>query len=543
VDEVVGMSKRLIRRGFVGLGAAILVCALPSAAGATDYCVGRDGCEPGNTYQTLEAALGSAEDASDADRVLIGPGTYTAAFVTGFQYQESTGPVEIVGTGIGQTILTGPAGVDSVLEVAGAPGTTVSDLTVHAPANAGNGFTGISTNNIARRVEVTADFTPGPNLWTGVYLGDGGTLEDSKVALGAAGHTGVFLDGGHVLRCSLSALIGVTANSGSIEHSRVDGFTGVKAYAGVTSIVASRILGGEEYGIYVASYAGVPQSTVNADSVTIVGGDAGKGAYASTDFDTGFSADLNLSNSVIRGFPVSLAASAPGTGKATVAASYSDYDPSGNTTSGSPNASIDESNVSNVGDAGFVDAASGDYHLLAGSPLVDAGDPTAAQGLDLDGNPLVADGNGDGSLHRDLGAYELPSMGSPPDGSPPPPPADTAAPVISGFRATPALFAIGRASTALAARVRRGTRFRYSVTEQARVTLKIQRRLRGRRARYRTVGKLSRTARQGANRTRFTGRLGRRALRPGRYRVRITATDAAGNRSTARATRFRIARG
>ena len=68
-----------------------------------------------------------------------------------------------------------------------------------------------------------------------------------------------------------------------------------------------------------------------------------------------------------------------GAGKAEVAASYSDYDPAATSTYG-PNATVSEANVSNVGDAGFVDAAGGDYHLLPGSPLIDTGDPAARRG-------------------------------------------------------------------------------------------------------------------------------------------------------------------
>ena len=41
-----------------------------------------------------------------------------------------------------------------------------------------------------------------------------------------------------------------------------------------------------------------------------------------------------------------------------------------------------------------------------------------------------------------------------------------------------------------------------------------------------------RSAVQGANRIRFTGRVGRKVkLAPGRYRITTKATDAAGNRS------------
>jgi hypothetical protein len=41
---------------------------------------------------------------------------------------------------------------------------------------------------------------------------------------------------------------------------------------------------------------------------------------------------------------------------------------------------------------------------------------------------------------------------------------------------------------------------------------------------------------------RFSGRIGRRALRPGRYRLAVRAVDAAGNRSAARSAAFRIVR-
>jgi len=208
-----------------------------------------------------------------------------------------------------------------------------------------------------------------------------------------------------------------------------------------------------------------------------------------------------------------------------VKAAYSDYDPTGNKKLG-VSAGIYESDVSNVGDAGFVDAANGDFHLLPTSELLDMGDPATAQGLDLDGKPLVADGDADGGARRDLGAYELqppapaggePGGGEPAGGQPAP---DTVAPVITGFR-------------------RRGTRLRYSLSEPARVALRIKR---ARNGRYRTIATLTRRGAAGANTIRFTGRVGRRALRPGRYRAVLTATDAAGNRSAPRAIRLRIAR-
>ena len=150
-------------------------------------------------------------------------------------------------------------------------------------------------------------------------------------------------------------------------------------------------------------------TTVTVNGVTVIGpgtaNTVGVGAIA--DGLIPHPADITVTNSIIRGVSTSLYALATGkTGHATIAASYSDYDPSGNFI-GAGNATITEANVSNVGDAGFVDAPNGDYHLLPTSPLLDSGDPSSPQGLDLDGAPLVADGDGDGIARRDMGAFEL----------------------------------------------------------------------------------------------------------------------------------------
>jgi hypothetical protein len=55
------------------------------------------------------------------------------------------------------------------------------------------------------------------------------------------------------------------------------------------------------------------------------------------------------------------------------------------------------------------------------------------------------------------------------------------------------------------------------------------RRLRPRCTRLVLQGTLRRTRRAGRTSTPFTGRIGRRALAPGRYRATVRATDTAGN--------------
>jgi hypothetical protein len=98
-----------------------------------------------------------------------------------------------------------------------------------------------------------------------------------------------------------------------------------------------------------------------------------------------------------------------------------------------------------------------------------------------------------------------------------------------------------------ASAVRAGTTLQFAPSEPARVTVKIERRLSGRRVRgrcragahagkrcklFKSAGRsLTRQGLQGPNTIAFSGRLGRKALTIGTYRALITATDAAGNRS------------
>jgi uncharacterized delta-60 repeat protein len=136
------------------------------------------------------------------------------------------------------------------------------------------------------------------------------------------------------------------------------------------------------------------------------------------------------------------------------------------------------------------------------------------------------------------------------------PGADRDAPVIGRVTLTPAAFAVARRGTAVAAA--RGTTIRYTLSEAATVTLRFERAADGRRVgracrpitsrtrkrrrcrRYVAAGSLRRAGRPGANRVAFSGRIGRRALRPGTYRLVVSAVDAAGNRATARPRGFRI---
>jgi hypothetical protein len=554
----------------VRLGASALALTLagvaPAAANAADYCVSPNTTCGGTNVMTLEQALDLADNAPDADRVFLGTGTYTSPGPSGYTYNQPGSPVEIIGQGQGKTILTAPAGSFRVLWLDGGAASSVHDLTVKIPQKMPLADWGFALGSTARRVDVVEDPVQAfPH--TGVWLLDGGVLEDSTVTLAntkSASSTAVSISGGTgtIRHSALTAWWDVDSpHGGTIERSTLTaGGAAVGANGGLTTITTSliRTTQSDSVAIYAGPNPGY-DVTVNVDSDTIIG--PGLPNSEAVDDFTNFAptqnVDINVRNSILRGVTAPADAFAAGSGHAHINLSYSDYDPAGDVTQGA-NAAITGTNNSNVGDAGFVNAPTGDYHLRAGSPLIDTGDPATAQGSDLDGNPLVTDGNGDGIARRDKGAYEAPAV--PKSGQPGGTPGhDAQPPVISGFRAAPAVFRIARTPTAVLARAHAGTQFRFTLSEAARVTLTIRRELPGRRhggscvratsalhhaarcTRYRTVGTLIRTGKRGANAVRFTGRIGRRALAAGRYQVVISATDVAKNTAKPRSARFRIA--
>ena len=134
-------------------------------------------------------------------------------------------------------------------------------------------------------------------------------------------------------------------------------------------------------------------------------------------------------------------------------------------------------------------------------------------------------------------------------------------PAVSGFRFSPATFSVTDAPSAAAAAGGRGTTIRFRVAGRAvTTTVAIARRLSGRRARsgrcvkpaaslrrrpacvrYAGVGRFTRTgSRTGRVAMVFSGRVGRRALVPGRYRATIVVRDSRRRRSTPRHATFTV---
>lgn len=119
-------------------------------------------------------------------------------------------------------------------------------------------------------------------------------------------------------------------------------------------------------------------------------------------------------------------------------------------------------------------------------------------------------------------------------------------PVVTGFSVSDPIFAAAGGANASGAGVERGTRFVYSTSEPAQIEISIQRRndrWPGARPTYTEIASLGPDGWTFSGSLRFSGRVEGRALRPGRYRARVTATDPAGNRSAPRRISFRIVSG
>jgi hypothetical protein len=140
--------------------------------------------------------------------------------------------------------------------------------------------------------------------------------------------------------------------------------------------------------------------------------------------------------------------------------------------------------------------------------------------------------------------------------------ADSVAPVLDRVALSAKRFRVGKAATATAAAAKKktpvGTRFSWRLSEPARVTLRIERATSGRRkgrscvkptkklrkakrcTRWLRAGTLTRQSAAGTTKLAFSGRIGKKALKPGSYRAVVSAVDAAGNASAKRTIAFRV---
>ncbi len=132
-------------------------------------------------------------------------------------------------------------------------------------------------------------------------------------------------------------------------------------------------------------------------------------------------------------------------------------------------------------------------------------------------------------------------------------PKDTKPPKLTGLKLTPSVFAAQSAKGAASrkrARPHRGSTISFTASEGATVRFDVftrpaaAKRAAGKKQpkkrKPRRLGSLKRRATSGRNRVPFTGAVGGRTLKPGRYTLKATATDAAGNVSRVATATFQI---
>jgi hypothetical protein len=395
-------------------------------------CVGAPAGPCNQTVGSIQVAITAANANAVDDTILVGPGGY------------SDGPYNLNGVAHALTLKGSGQGSDpasstiltlvpsaNINNYVSADHATVQNLRVVMAGGANSNDTGISLSNASADHLTIAGATSVNS--TGAHLTDA-TITSSTVdmsPLPVPGARAIYAEGG-----STASDVALTGSRGFVQSAggKTDVLTratiqsggeGILTDGGTITIddtVIDMGSGGNTAGISAANNndSATPK-TINANHVTVVGSGAGsKGVWAFAASQGGKqTANISLSNSIVRGPATSLVADASNNGAqggastATINLSYTDFQNSGgtiNATTGAGGIVSGAGNLLNV-DPAFVNAGTGDYHLTPASPAVDKGNPAAGgPATDRDGLARVVDGDGNGTAVRDMGAYERPTV-------------------------------------------------------------------------------------------------------------------------------------
>lgn len=513
------MFRRVSASVLFATAATLVVCA---SASATTFCVpGYHAACPNAGGNVAQPDLQAAVETNGGDGV---PDT---AIVDAFTYvdpqtlePDGTDPLTIVGAGTDKTVITSSSNLNIYVMTQGfgERPLTLKDLSIVAPASfpdtGGAGLfidsgrlenVNIESRNVllqaALKVAGEVDYTGGRIFGSG-----GGSIGNAVETYGSEPGT-LTMDGVDILGAQLGMYLTDPDQPVVYRNGKVLG-TGaaasVQIFGGDLKYVNSVVEAGTSVGFTMGSavsdvtHLDVINSTVVAAGHPTVKAIAG----AVTNAANQDSIRVDVNSSIFRGFDSTYNLSAPNSsplGNAYISFDYSNFNLLG-TRTGDGSTSIPASNINQ--DPLF--SPLGDYSLSAGSPSIDAGDPTASDpATDINGVIRPMDGNGDGKAVRDQGAYEY---------SPTVPVNDTTAPKVSKVKfRKPA--------------GKKGASVSLTLSEAAKVKLTFKPVGKPKRKTFR----LSRQSKAGAS----VIKIRKGKLKAGRYRLSVTATDAAGNRSKA----------
>jgi hypothetical protein len=137
-----------------------------------------------------------------------------------------------------------------------------------------------------------------------------------------------------------------------------------------------------------------------------------------------------------------------------------------------------------------------------------------------------------------------PGSGSSPggSGSGSKPAARTTRLTLSKVKMAPRRFAVSHKKVPRGTRLD-GSRVTFKVSTTASVRLVVQRRTTGRHKRWVPAGTITRSVKAGNGEVRFTGRFGKRLLKPSSYRMLVTAQKSGQPRTKAKTLSFRVVKG
>lgn len=432
--------KRATTIACVAAAGAVLGLAAP--ASATTFCVPsfHAGCPNDGTnvaQANVETAMGTSGTDGVADTVILDADTITNADSI---IPVGSDPLTVRGAGADATILTTTDNTNAVVVDLWGAGVntrnvTMRDLEIAVPASMPDDG-GVALQMSNDLVEDARIISRNPSAGSGsngvIGFLDGGTIRRTTFTEEAGGKMSRAIesfpaDSGTILLEDLTidspaSAISMSDPGGTVTARRIRIATPEQspfsASAGTLIVENSVVYADSSPGLSVTANSDA-NATLIADHVTAVnvGAFPNVASVAANTAIVGSDGDSNITvtNSIFRGFNTGVQRQVfPGTtGPANATVRYSNID---SDTSETGAGAITLAN-NNDADPDFISLF--DLRLEPGSPSIDAGDP-AAGGLasDLDGIARPQDGDDNGSVIRDQGAYELPDPTPPID--PPP---------------------------------------------------------------------------------------------------------------------------
>ena len=413
------------------LALAMLVAgalAVPSTAGATTFCVESPAGCSGTDLTGLEAEsqglTGAHRSDGDPDLVWFAVGVF--ADTATWQPAGSDGLV-VRGSGRDTVLTSSRPAPDTdifVFDDAVTGNLTIEDLTIRVPTGFQDGEGAALQASGALLDSVTLE-SRNPGAAAAPSFGNA-TFREGLVTSAAAGSFAIgFRSGGgepgsaviegstvRAARTIVASDPGVPFLATRSILQATGGGAAVEASGGVADIENTLVLSRGDSPLRALSLAGGDGAQIAADHVTLVNGDGG--GYAALGAQvTGGTGDATvvLENAIARGFARAFDRSAPddpALGNANVTIRYSNLLIGPVVSTGDGQVDTETGNI----DLDPLFGGPLDYHLLKGSPSIDAGnpDPGPPAEADFEGFDRVTDGNGDGTVRRDMGAFEFPTV-------------------------------------------------------------------------------------------------------------------------------------